>query len=230
MKLLEVRVTLPREEVVNGLQDELGRFEDLVRSLSASDLDQPTRCEGWTARDVAAHVIGTMADITAGRFDRIGNPEGIQAAVDERKGRTADELGDELRDVSKVGADILATLNDEVWAGPAPGDLGIPMGEGVEALWYDAYVHTQDINAATGRPTSTSPGLKASVSHLADLLTAQEWGPATLALDGMPEFAVSGGGDRKVTGDPLQFVLAATGRTDPAPLGLDETVNVYREQ
>ena len=34
-------------------------------------------------------------------------------------------------------------------------------------------------------------------------------------------------GSRRVTGDPLSFVLAATGRADPAVLGLDPTVNVY---
>ena len=28
---------------------------------------------------------------------------------------------------------------------------------------------------------------------------------------------------------PLAFVLAATGRAYPAPLGLDETVNIYRQ-
>ena len=31
-----------------------------------------------------------------------------------------------------------------------------------------------------------------------------------------------------MTGDPLQFVLVATGRADPAPLGLDASVNIYR--
>jgi hypothetical protein len=31
-----------------------------------------------------------------------------------------------------------------------------------------------------------------------------------------------------VSGDPLAFVLAATGRSDPGALGLDESVNVYR--
>jgi uncharacterized protein (TIGR03083 family) len=227
---MEVSVTLPREEVITGLQGELGRFEELVSSLSPQDLERPSRCAGWTAGDVAAHVIGTMADITAGRFDGLGSPEATQRAVDERKGRTADELGEELQQVQKLGADILATINDEIWVGPAPGDLGIPMGEGVEALWYDAYVHNQDIRAAIGRPAEPGPGLKASVSHLADLLTNNEWGPATLALDGLQQFPVSGGGGPQITGDPFEFVLVATGRKDPSALGLDETVNVYREQ
>jgi hypothetical protein len=63
---------------------------------------------------------------------------------------------------------------------------------------------------------------------LADLLTHAGWGPATLALDGLEEFSVSGGGGQRVTGDPLSFVLVATGRLDPSELGLDPAVNVYR--
>jgi hypothetical protein len=39
---------------------------------------------------------------------------------------------------------------------------------------------------------------------------------------------VGDGSGRRVTGDPHQFVLVATGRADPATLGLDESVNVYR--
>lgn len=223
-------MTLPREEVIAGLQDELGRFGELVSSLSPDELERPTRCAGWTTRDLVSHVVGNLADITNGRFDRLGNPEGQQAVVDERKGRSAAELVDELEQVSKAGNDIMSSIDDAAWSGPAPGDLGIPMGEGVEALWYDAYVHGEDIRAALGRPPTNGAGLRASVSHLADLLTNQGWGPATIAMDGMEEFKVSGGGGKRVTGDPLDFVLVGTGRKDPSTLGLDETVNVYREQ
>jgi uncharacterized protein (TIGR03083 family) len=222
-------VTLPRAEVIPGLQDEYGRFEELVRSLDAKELAAPTRCEGWTAGDVAAHVIGTMTDITSGRFDGLGTPEATQRAVDERKGRSAAELGDELQQTIKVAKDLLLALdNDQAWDGPAPGDLGIPLSEGVEALWYDAYLHGEDIRAAIGRPSTAGPGLRASVSHVADLLTNNAWGPATLALEGQDEFPVSGGGGRRITGDPLEFVLVATGRQDPSTFGLDETVNIYR--
>ncbi len=48
-----------------------------------------------------------------------------------------------------------------------------------------------------------------------------------LALEGLPEFPVSGGGGRRIDGDPLVFTLVATGRADPATLDLDEGVNVY---
>jgi hypothetical protein len=48
-----------------------------------------------------------------------------------------------------------------------------------------------------------------------------------VALDGIESFDVSGGG-QTISGDPLAFVLAGTGRGDPAAIGLDETVNIYR--
>jgi hypothetical protein len=70
--------------------------------------------------------------------------------------------------------------------------------------------------------------LRVSLSHIASVLTRQGWGPATLALDAQDAFDVSGGGVRRITGDPLPFILVSTGRADPAPLGLDETVNIYR--
>ena len=65
-----------------------------------------------------------------------------------------------------------------------------------------------------------------SVAYLARMLALKGWGPATLALDGLPEHDIGAGG-RTVTGDPHQFVLVATGRADPATLGLDASVNVY---
>lgn len=218
---------LPRAEVIAGHVEELGRFESLLRSIDDEEWRQPTRCAGWSVADVAAHVVGTLHDITDGRLDELATPEHVAAQVNERQGRSQAELADELHDVRKVFADIMATFDDTAWVAPAPAGLAPSLGEGVEALWYDAYVHGDDIRAATGRASVRGPGLRASVSHVSDLLTAKGWGPATLALDGLEEFPVSGGAERAVTGDALQFVLAATGRLDPSTLGLDPTVNVY---
>jgi hypothetical protein len=66
------------------------------------------------------------------------------------------------------------------------------------------------------------------VAFLAMSLTNLGWGPATLVLDGMPPRDIGGGGPT-VTGDPYQFLLVASGRADPASLGLDASVNVYRD-
>ncbi len=217
---------LPRTEVIPGHVEELGRFESLVRSLDEGEWSQPTRCAGWSVGDVTAHVVGTLRDIADGRLEGLTTPERVAAQVDERKGRSPAQLADELHDVTKVVVDIGAGIDDSAWVTPAPAGLAASLGEGIEALWYDAYVHGDDIRAATARPSVRGPGLRASVSHLSDLLTAKQWGPATLALDDLEEFPVSGGG-RRVTGDPLTFVLAATGRLEPSVLGLDPGVNVY---
>ena len=171
-------MALPRTEVTIGLLEELERFKGLIQPLTPAEWATPSRCTGWTVGDVAAHVIGGMADVAAFRLEGLGT--------------------------------------------------------GVEALWHDAWLHGDDILCALGRPSERGDGMKASVSHIADVLTREGWGPAVLALDGLPDFAVNGGpangssGRSRFSGDPLAFVLAATGRADPRPLGLDESANIYR--
>jgi uncharacterized protein (TIGR03083 family) len=221
-------MTLPRDQIEKGLVEELSAFSALVRSLEPEQLEAPTRCDGWTVRDVAAHVAGTLADITAGRFEGLGTPEVTQREVDERAGRRAAELADELDEV-KVGAQqLLSAFDDDAWEGPAPAGVARTVGWGVESLWYDAFVHGDDIRHALGRPTEPSEAVRAAVSHITAVLTDQGWGTATVTLDGIEAFEVSGGGGRTITGDPVAFVLAGTGRADPAAIGLDDTVNIYR--
>ena len=77
-----------------------------------------------------------------------------------------------------------------------------------------------------GLPATGGLGVEASVEYLAEQLETRGWGPATLALDDMEKLPVGEGGPA-VTGDPFRFVLAATGRANPAELSLDETVNIY---
>lgn len=86
---------LPRDEVIDGIDREVEGFAALVRSLDERESTQPSRCEGWTARDVAAHLIGAFADITSGRIEGRGTPEVSERQVAERHGRTDPELADE---------------------------------------------------------------------------------------------------------------------------------------
>ena len=220
-------MALPREEVIVGFDAELSRFEELIRSIDEKEWRLPSRCEGWTVADVAGHVTGQLADIVYGRFEGIGTPEVTQRQVDERTAKSPAQLADELAEVHKVGADILVAFDDESWAGPAPGGLPGTVGEGVEGLWADAWVHGDDIRDAIGRRSESGPGVRASVSHVADLLTQRKWGPATIAVRGVEEFPISGGGGQRIEGDPITFVLVATGRQDASTLGLDPSVNVY---
>jgi hypothetical protein len=93
-------------------------------------------------------------------------------------------------------------------------------------LWYELCVHGDDICHAAGIPPDNGHGLRASIAHVCETLGRWGWGLATVALEGLDELQVRGGG-RRVTGDPLQFLLAGSGRLDPARIGQDERVNIY---
>ena len=83
-----------------------------------------------------------------------------------------------------------------------------------------------DVRAALYIEHARGTTLTFAVAVLAVSLTRNGWGPATLALDDTPSIDIGAGGP-KITGDPYQFVLAATGRADAATLGLDPSVNIY---
>jgi uncharacterized protein (TIGR03083 family) len=225
-------MTLSHAEIASGLPVELDKFTELIGSLDADQWATPSRCAGWTVADVSAHVVGSMTDVLSGRVEGLGSPEATAREVAERSGRTAGELADECAQASKQGRDLLALFDETAWEGPAPGGYDGNLAQGVEALWFDTWAHGDDVRAALGRSSERGPGLRAAVHHVADVLGKQGWGPATLALDGIEpvEIGPPGGGTaaRQVTGDPLQFILAATGRADATTLGLDETVNIYR--
>ena len=87
-------------------------------------------------------------------------------------------------------------------------------------------LHADDIRCAVGRDAPADVDPTPAVSHIADVLTQREWRPATIALDGLPRFDVSGGGE-EITGAPWPFALAATGRGNPQALGLDDSINIY---
>lgn len=219
---------LARVEVVGGIPIELAGFRELVGSLDAREFALPSRCEGWSVREVAAHLIGAFADITSGRTEGQGTPEVSARQVAERAGCTPASLTQELLSVTARTEKMLALFDDEAWVTATAG-YDLTLGQAMGAMWSGTYVHGDDIRAAIGRPSDRGPGLRASVLHFAELLDKRGWGPAVLALDGMDEVALGrpGAAGRRVTGDPLAFVLAATGRADPAALGLDASVNVF---
>jgi len=219
-------MTLSRTEVVPGLQAELGSFGDLIGPLDAAAWARPTRCEGWVVADVAAHVVGSIADVVSGQLEGLGSPEATAREVAERKGRSPADLVQELVSVTKLASDLGAVFDDAAWETPAPGGYDGTLGQGVEALWYDTYLHADDIRAALGLASVRGPGLRASVHHVAFELAKRGWGPATLAFDGIEQVPVGEAGT-KHTGDALEFVLVATGRADPQALGPDGPLDIY---
>lgn len=151
-------------------------FGTLVRSLGDEEWAAPSRCEGWTVADVAAHVISTVTDITEGRLEGLGSPEVTARQVEERRGRRPVELAEEVDRGRKGAADLLAAFPEEAWSQPSPGGFDFSLRDGVEAIWYDTYVHGDDVREAIGRPSVGGPGLRASVHHVA-LLLGRRLGP-----------------------------------------------------
>lgn len=205
-------MALPRTDVSNGLVDELHTFEALVRSLSQAELDTPSRCTGWTVGDVARHVIGTMADVTAGRLDGLGSPEVTAREVAERSGRSAAELADECAATAAASEALLQVFDDAAWSSPSPGGFEGTLGDGVEALWYDTWLHADDIRSAIGRPSEIGSGIRVALSHVETELHKHDWSGEVPNAD---------------DSSALAFVLAATGRADAGSLGANAPVNLY---
>jgi uncharacterized protein (TIGR03083 family) len=212
---------LVRTDVAQGVLDEYESFASLIESLDAEAWDAPTRCTGFQVRDVAGHVIGLAEDVVNG-VPGSRNAEEEAASV---RGDTPAQAAARLRAVIESLRPLLDALDDDMWNGPS-GVPDLTFGRGVLTLWYDAFVHADDIRAALGRNSVAGPGLAASVEYLAGELTTRDWGPATLAFDSLPRHDVSGGGG-EITGDPMQFVLVATGRAEPATMGLQPGVSIY---
>ena len=221
-------MTLSIDEVKQGFVTEHEAFIDLISGLTDAEWATPSTCEGWSVGDVAAHVTGTLADILSGNTEGLGTPEVTQRAVEERRGKSPAELADELRTVLKGGQETLGLFDEAAWASPSPGGYEGTLLQGVEALYYDAYMHANDIRTSLGRPLDRGEGIRSAIHHVAFELEKRNWGPATLVLDGFEAVNIGAGGD-PITGDALEFILAATGRGDPTALGLDASVNVYAD-
>jgi len=222
---------LTREEMTEAFRGVLSRFSNLIRPLTDDQLATSSRCAGWTIGDVAGHFVGSMAEIAAGELDGQGTEPVTKRQVEARKGHTATQLADEL-DQAAVGLNaLLDVLDDNAWNAPAGGGYDGTLGRGIEALLADGAVHADDIDNELGLGHHPTPAeVTAALSHVAYHLELQGFGPAVLALEGMPEVAVGGGAADapRISGDVGQFLLAATGRGNPAEFGADDTLNIYR--
>jgi len=212
---------MERADVVTGLFAEYDGFAELIAPLSMDEWRTPTRCEAWQVRDVAGHVVGTAIDIASGAVGSRTPDEQARALREEPPA----ELAARLRAAADRVRPFFGALSEEAWAGPSP-VAGRSLGNGILTLLYDTFVHADDIRTALGRPADRGAGLEASVHWVREELERRGWGPARLVLDGVGERSIGAGGP-VLRADPLRFLLAATGRVDPAELGMDESVNIY---
>jgi uncharacterized protein (TIGR03083 family) len=222
--------TLTRREIIDGMFHEYEDFVDLVASLSDEDWDRDTRCEGFAVRDVAGHVIGLAEDVAAGTPGARTAEQEAASVRGDPPATAAARLRAALTPIARLAA---ALDDDGVWNGPS-GVGEMSMGEGVLVLWYDAYVHADDIRAALGRPPVPGPGERAAVSYLAGQLATRGFGPARIVLtDDGRTVDIGDVADPAPDAVPVhrlsahELVLVATGRAEADRFGLDPSVNIY---
>jgi uncharacterized protein (TIGR03083 family) len=220
---------LARSVIVPGMIAEYGAFADLLDGLTPEQWETQSRCEGWRVADVAAHVVGQLTDVTAFNLEGLGTLEVTARQVAERRGRSAADLTEELRTASKTATDLVEAFDEDAYNAEGPQGNGQTLGFGIESLWFDTFLHGDDILDAIGRSAPSKAAFAPSVSHISQVLSQEGATPATIRLDGLDQFLVSGGDDgRLIDGDPMQFILVSTGRADPATMGLEPEINIYR--
>lgn len=122
--------------------DERRDLAELLETLSDEEWAAPTLCEGWSVRDVVAHVVSYEELSTIGLVTRMARAAG-------RPGQ-ANSIGlRELVDASPT--DLTRTLRDHLRP------TGLTAGFGGRIGLTDTLIHHQDIRRPLGRPR-TVPG------------------------------------------------------------------------
>ncbi|HEX9260881.1 MAG TPA: maleylpyruvate isomerase family mycothiol-dependent enzyme [Acidimicrobiales bacterium] len=144
------------------------RLVQVLGSLTAEQWDHPSRCEGWSVRDVVVHLESTnpfwAASIAAGlrgdptrflaTFDPVSSPAQLVA------GSTAGwrEILDRFTASTEALVDLWASLDATQWTALAeapPGHISVSAVTH-HALW-DAWVHERDILLPLGIAPDEEP-------------------------------------------------------------------------
>lgn len=95
-----------------------------------------------------------------GRLEGQGTAAVTKRQAQERAGRTARELADELTATGPVLSNLLDLLPAQARDGPAPSNPDYTLKFAVEGIWYDTYLHADDARDALSRPSARGDGLR----------------------------------------------------------------------
>jgi len=138
------------------------RLQDALASLTDEQWRSPSRCAGWSAQDVVAHLIGTNSfwamSIAAGLA---GSPTRVLAAFDPAT--TPDQMVAPMRSMSPAETlqqfvetnaalfDVVASIDDAGWSTVAESPAGhVPMRMVASHALWDGWVHERDILVPLG--------------------------------------------------------------------------------
>ena len=127
-------------------------FEAVIAGVAPGRWSAPSPCPGWTAADVAGHVIGDLRAtevVPRGRYEQ---------RADHDPGSVAGD--DPLAAWRAARADMMAALDSGALARLVRGPWGrMPLGEILEQGAMEFVVHTWDVAQATGQVAVLDPGL-----------------------------------------------------------------------
>jgi uncharacterized protein (TIGR03083 family) len=184
---------------VDGAPDDVGaafvrqrrRLEQALSTLTDEQWRTPSRCDGWTAQDVAAHLVGTNG------FWSLSIAEGLKGSPTQYLGRGFDpkatpasmvdgmralspaETMAQLAESNRVLCEAVEALDDAGWSALAetpPGHLPIRL-LAHHGLW-DGWVHERDVLLPLGITPDEEPD-----EILASLRYAAALGPALAGTD-----------------------------------------------
>lgn len=181
--------------VLDGFVRALDGFEAVLAGVAPGSWSAPSPCAGWSAADVAGHVIGDLRATEAmarGRYAEIEASDPGSAAGD-----------DPLAAWRAARADMMAALDPAALARLVPGPWGqMPLSEFLKRSAMEFLVHTWDVAQATGQVAVLDPDLVRDA-----LGPARQFAPLA-RLSGLvgPECAAPG------DADDLTRLLAIFGR------------------
>lgn len=229
-----------QQRIASEMRTEREALVAYLEGLPQAAWDKASLCEGWTVRDVVCHLVGNAKDLADQNVVDAGSEAYNQRQIDERAGRTPAELLAEWAVEGPRFEEGLLALADDFWNAPYP-PFGT-VGQALQRLVEDIWVHGQDIRIALGDDPVDGPGVRATLEVVAREVplrfpdrAADVGGVAIRAGDVQETVTLGDGPTITVTGEPIAVALAATGRTgldtisiEPSPPeGFASAFNIY---
>ena len=176
------RLQQPPPVLVVDLFPELtSRLVSLLRGLTEEELGRPTACPGWSAKDVALHLLGDEIGNLSRRRDRFANTSLLVEGEDLSRWDDLVRYVNRFNDLwvqatrrmsTSLLCDLLETTGQQMfayfqsldpfalgkavsWAGPDPAPVWLDIAREYTERW----LHQQHIREATGRPGLPEPHL-----------------------------------------------------------------------
>ncbi len=192
------------DEIWTAIDDQRTRVADLVEGLSDAQLDHPSLCDGWTVRDVAAHLTLQELTLLDGLRVTLRHPGSLNSTINrsaraEAAAITQAEAVARIRAMRgnrrhNVGVTIRETLVDVLVHGL---DMAVPLGLDLEVPAAAAAEAASRIHGFRGR------GLSRVFRRV------PIWGYRLVATD----HPWAAGDGPEVRGPMVSLLLLLTGRT-----------------